>query len=69
MQDIRSLKAVAFSDIQQFTIKIGQNENIMMKMLHQHKEIFSFVVEKYNGRIHCCPRPVILNDNCIVGGG
>jgi adenylate cyclase len=51
MEDIRSLKVVAFSDIQQFTIKMGLNENSMMKMLREHNEIFDFVVEKYRGRI------------------
>ncbi|MBT7617515.1 MAG: tetratricopeptide repeat protein [Calditrichaeota bacterium] len=51
MEDIRSLKVVAFSDIQQFTIKMGQNENSMMKMLREHNEIFNFGVEKYQGRI------------------
>lgn len=47
----RSLAAIVFSDIYQFTIKMGNNEGLMMRMLHEHNRIFDNCVGSFKGRI------------------
>jgi hypothetical protein len=51
MSDQRYLAAILFSDIHQFTVKMGRNEDLMMRLLHQHYCLFRKTVEKYSGRI------------------
>lgn len=47
----RRLAAIVFSDIYDFTGKIGRNEDLMMDLLTEHNRLFETCVGLHNGRI------------------
>ena len=47
----RRLAAIVFSDIYDFTGKIGRNEDLMMDLLSEHNRLFEWSVEAHGGRI------------------
>ena len=51
MDKDRHLAAIVFSDIHKFTEMMGRNENLMMRLLHEHNRIFEDYTNKYHGRI------------------
>ncbi len=51
MNQSRRLAVVVFSDIKKSTEKMYANEDLMMKMLHEHEVIFRKISLKFGGRI------------------
>ena len=51
MNENRRLSGIMFTDIVGYSAVMGKNESAAMKLLEDHKNISTPIIEKYNGKI------------------